>query len=98
MKRFKVFVTIRAHQEIQEGIDYYNGKQKGLGKKFHTSVKRTIADLREFPFYQTRYDEVRCLLVRKFPYMLHFTVNEKENFVVLHAVVHTSLDPDEHWL
>ncbi len=98
MKRHKVFITVRAHDEIQQGIDYYNGQAKGLGKKFHAAVKETIAYLRQAPFRQIRYDNVRCLLVKKYPYMLHFTVDEKEPLIILHAVIHTSLNPDESWL
>ena len=98
MKRFKVFITPRAHDEIQQGIDYYNEQVKGLGKKFHASVKETIVSLRKFPFHQIRYDDVRCLLVKKYPYILHYTLHEKDSYVILHAVIHTSLNPDENWL
>lgn len=45
------------------------------------------------PFFQIRYDDVHCLPVKKYPYMIHFTVNEADNLVTVRAVFHTSQDP-----
>ena len=97
MRPYKMVIAPRALQEIQDAIDHYNGKQKGLGKRFFSGVKKTIEVIRKSPFYQIRYDDVRCLLVKKFPYMLHFTISEKDRIIFVHAVIHTSLNPDEHW-
>jgi len=98
MKRYKIFIAPRAAQEIQNGIDYYNEKRKGLGKKFLLNINKTIEAVRQSPFYQIRYDDVRCLLVKGFPYMVHFTIDEKREDIYVHAVIHTSLNPDENWL
>ena len=92
MRRFKVFISPLAFNDIQKAIDYYNDKQKGLGKRFHVAVKSAVGALRINPFYQLRYDNVRCFSVKRFPYMLHFTVHEEVKTVIIHAVIHTSLD------
>jgi toxin ParE1/3/4 len=34
--------------------------------------------------------------MKKFPFMIHFTLDETQNFVVVHAVFHTSLNP-KNW-
>lgn len=98
MKRFKVLITASAYNDIQQAIDYYNEKQRGLGKRFHLAVKEAIGVVRRNPFYQIRYDEVRCFSVKHFPYMLHFVVTEEIKTVILYAVIHTSLDPETSWL
>lgn len=98
MRRYKVFISPHAYNDIQQAIDYYNDKQKGLGKRFHHAVKSSISVLRKNPFYQIRYDEVRCFSVKRFPYMLHFTVTGEARTVIIHAVIHTSLDPETAWL
>ena len=97
MRRYKVVIAPRVFSEIQFAIDYYNEQQKGLVKRFFSEVKRTIEDIRKWPLYQIRYDDVRCLLVRKFPFMFHFAVDETAGIIYIHAVIHTSLNPDEHW-
>ena len=98
MRRFRVFISPPAYDDIQQAIDYYNDRQKGLGKRFHLAVKSAVSALKRNPFYQIRYDEVRCLSVKRFPYMLHFTLTEETRTVIIHAVIHTSLDPETSWL
>ena len=82
-----------AHQDIQEGINWYNSRQKGLGEKFHATVKKGYEDICNNPYFQIRYENVRCLPVRKYPYMLQFIVNEKEKKVILLGVINTYKDP-----
>jgi hypothetical protein len=36
---------------------------------------------------------VHCLPVKKFPYMVHFTIDEVQQVVTVRAVFHTALDP-----
>ena len=82
--------------EIQIAIDYYNEQKSGLGKRFHKSVKNTFVDIKKNPQYMIRYDDIRCLSVKSFPYMIHFQL--KENAIIVRAVLHTSLNPEEIYL
>ena len=45
-------------------------------KIFLNSVNNSFSVLKDNPLYQIRYDDVRCLPIKKFPYMAHFTVDE----------------------
>jgi len=36
---YSIKIELEAHDDIQQGIDWYNTKQPGLGKKFHQEVK-----------------------------------------------------------
>ena len=90
---FKIKIEPEAYQDIQEGIDWFNEQEAGLGRRFHEEVKSTFKKLKVNPFYQVRYDEVRCLPLKKFPYMLHFTINEQEGLIIIRAVFNTSRDP-----
>lgn len=94
--RFALKVQPAARKDIQESIKWYNRQQKGLGRRFHTEVKEKFEFLRVNPFFQNRYETVRCLPLKKFPFMVHFSVLEDEKLVVVHAVFHTSLSP-ESW-
>jgi len=93
---FKILIEPEVHQDIQSGIDYYNERQPGLGRKFHAEVSAYFKKLKTHPFYQKRYNNVRCLPLQKFPYMVHFTVDEKQKIVIIQAVLSTYLDP-AHW-
>ncbi|MBK7129821.1 MAG: hypothetical protein IPM74_19690 [Crocinitomicaceae bacterium] len=36
--------------DIQQEINYYNSKQKGLGKKYHAEVKKFFSAIQKIPF------------------------------------------------
>jgi hypothetical protein len=55
--------------------------------------KEFLELLSKNPMFENRYDEVHCVPMRKFPYMVHFTVEEDDRVVVIHGVFHTSLNP-----
>lgn len=84
--------------QLQLAIDYYNHQQRGLGKRFGLAVKNASKQLEKNPFFQVRYDEIRCLPVHKFPLMIHFSVNEAHKTVRIFAILHTSLNPEDNWL
>ena len=92
--KVKIFIQVEAMEDIQQGIDYYNEQQKGLGKKFHTQIKNTFKELKTSPFFQIRYDDVRCLLVKKFPYLIHYVLDEKKKSVTIYRLRHTSMNPE----
>lgn len=96
MKAWTLYTSPRAISDIQKAIDYYNEQQRGLGKKFYAAINRTAGALKRNPNFQVRYDDVRCLLVKGFPYMLHYTIEKETRSIILYAVIHTSLNPDEH--
>ncbi len=94
---FEIALEKRALQDLEKGVEYYNEQQKGLGKRFSKEVNNSFTVLTKNPFFQIRYDDIRCLPVKKFPYMIHFTVNEKENSVIVYAIIHDSLDPQTNY-
>jgi hypothetical protein len=97
VKKFNVFFQNEALIQLQRSIDHYNQQQYGLGKRFASAVKKSARQLESNPFFQIRYDSVRCLPLSKFPFMLHFIVNEELKTVRIYGVLHTSLNPNEHW-
>ncbi len=95
---FTVLIEQRAAYDIQESIDYYDEKQIGLGLKFKNAIDKEFIAMEQNPFYQIRYGNVRCRLVKKFPYLIHFNVNELNKCVSVFAVINTSKDPNTNWI
>ncbi len=91
---YSIKIETEALDDIQKGIRWYNKQQKGLGKKFHTAIKKSIDSLRENPFYQLRYDNIHCLPIKRYPYMVHFTINEEKYLIIVRAVFNTSINPE----
>lgn len=92
MKSYKVKIEPEALAEIQEITDWYNEQQTGLGKRFQNTTIKLINSLNKNPqIYAFRYNEIRCLQVKKFPYMIHFYINS--NTVEVLAVISTDRNP-----
>ena len=87
---FSIVIDHRALKDIQQAIDYYDEQQSGLGKRFEMVLHKNLRLLQKNPFLQIRYDNIRCLPITRFPYMVHFTVDESRKIIAIRAVFHTS--------
>jgi plasmid stabilization system protein ParE len=97
--KYKVRILVSARQDIQESIQWYNEQwyneqKKGLGKLFYMGVKARIAYLQENPLhYPVTYRDLRQAPVHRFPYQVHYQVDEDKNDVIILAITHTSRNP-----
>lgn len=98
MKKYKVKIDAEAVVDINEITSWYNDRQTGLGERFQKTVVHQINSLNKDPqIYAIRYKEIRCVRLKKFPYMLHFFINENTKTVEVLAVISTDRNP-KIWL
>lgn len=90
--KYKVLLEPGAIEDLQQAIDFYNAKRPSQGGKFKKVVIQHLNTLKVNPFFILRYDNIRCLPVKKYPYLIHFTILEDENKVEVRAISHTSSD------
>ena len=94
MKKYKVKIVPEALIDIQDITNWYNEAQAKLGKRFLDTTIAKINRLSKDPqIFAIRYQEIRCMRVPKFPYMVHFYINEKTNIVEVLAVISTNRNP-----
>ncbi|MFN5442846.1 MAG: type II toxin-antitoxin system RelE/ParE family toxin [Crocinitomicaceae bacterium] len=94
--KYNLFLDPRAIDDIQSAIDYYNDQSNGLGEKFEKHLNTYILSISKNPFFQVRYDNVHCLPMKKYPFMIHFTIENES--IYIHAVLHTKLNPKKNWI
>lgn len=88
---FKILILEEAKSDVRESIAWYKNINPILSKRFANSFKNSVKQIKENPFqYQIRYDEVRVVLLRTFPYLIHFSIDNET--IVIKAVFHTSRD------
>ncbi|MCF8303256.1 MAG: type II toxin-antitoxin system RelE/ParE family toxin [Bacteroidales bacterium] len=90
---YEIVIAPLALHDIQDAIDYYDKKQYGLGERFENSLHKELTKLERTPHFQLRYDKVHCLPMKKFPFMIHYTIDSNTRQVIIQAVFHTSLYP-----
>ena len=77
MKNYSIQIAPEALVDIQDITDWYNQYKADLGAKFQKTAINHIGKLSKNPHaYAIRYHKIRCILVRKFPYLIHFYINE----------------------
>jgi plasmid stabilization system protein ParE len=92
---FNQILLPRARKEILDAIEWYESRQEGLGEKFLAEVENMSGRIVEDPFLFPKSDETeyRRLVLKKFPFVIIFTLTKKE--VIIHSVFHTRLDPNK---
>lgn len=94
MNNYNVIFLPSALNDIKLAKAWYNEQRKGLGKIFYADVKNTTLAIKRNPFFASiKYRNVRATLCNKFPYTIHYTINETMLTVYISAVYHTSREP-----
>lgn len=89
--KFKVIILKEAQADFLESRDWYKNINPVLSKRFTNDFKSTIKSIRENPHkFQLRYDDTRVRLLDKFPYLIHYTV--ENSIIYIKAIFHTSRD------
>ena len=90
---YKIVVSPRAQKEIIKAIDYYLERSEDAPSNFITQLEKCYAFLESNPFFVIRYKNVRSLKLKKFPYSLYFTINEKTEVIEILSCFHNRLNP-----
>lgn len=94
MKKFSIKLDYNALQDIRVITFWYDAQKTGLGDRFQKTVMRQIEALAENPqIFAIRYKEIRCMLINKFPYMVHFYLNFETSTIEILAIIDTDRNP-----
>jgi len=93
--QYSIKIRVEALADIQEVVAWYEAKSIGLGDNFRIIVSKHIGQLDTFPYtYCIRYDNIRCIPLKKYPYMVHYAVDENTKEVQIFAVISTHRNPE----
>ncbi len=98
MKTYKIQADPRVKLDLQEAMYFLKSRRNGLDSKFLADYKSRLKTLKTNPFFEIRYDDIRCLPLEIFKYMIHFSVDETNNTIMINAVISTYQDPEEYWI
>ena len=91
---YKTVILPIAKADLHEAVKWYNRVRPGLGNELLKQVRKRLAELKNNPLIcQIRYSEVHTALVDKFPYMVHYYIDQVKESIVVISILHTSRDP-----
>ncbi len=90
---YKIIVSPRAQNEIEEAVDYYSRNSIDAPEHFFSFLKNAFNELENKPFLRIRYKNIRAINIRKFPFLLYFVINERKKTVRILSCFHNKRNP-----
>ncbi|OXA88856.1 hypothetical protein B0A62_21720 [Flavobacterium hydatis] len=88
---YKVVIIEEAKIDYKKSLFFYKDIHPKLAVRFNDSFKKSITIIKKNPLlFQIRYDNVRIIFFKSFPYALHYSIYE--NCIVIKSIFHTSRD------
>jgi plasmid stabilization system protein ParE len=92
--RNKIKLLPEAQLDIYDIIDWYDKQKIGLGRRFYESLKSKLNYIKKYPLHcQIVYRDVRNISLDKYPYQVHYKLEEQNHLIIVFAVTNTSRDP-----
>jgi len=93
---FKAVYSPNSKADIKQAIAYYQkNASKTIAKKFYKEVRESVAHLCKSPYYRGFYNGNRGFVMRVFPYIIFYKVEEDKQLILVKSVFHTSQNPEK---
>lgn len=93
---FDIFHYPEANEDILEAVHYYKAISPSVASNFRKQLSKAYENLEKNPFFQIRYDDVRMLPIKKFPYIILFHIDEIKKIVYIISVFCTHQNPEKY--
>lgn len=95
---FELVIDDRASRDIEDGMDYYKSVSHNVMQAFYHAILNGFKELCSNPYFQIRYDNIRCYPLRKFPFMIHYKLDESDKTIIILGVLNTYRDPNRYYI
>jgi len=91
---YQLFYLDEVIQDVRQAKEWYKEQQEGLETEFALAIERALLQLIQKPAaYSVRYKNIRIAHPKRFPYNIHFYIEQAESAVVIIAIVHSKRHP-----
>jgi plasmid stabilization system protein ParE len=91
---YSLVLLDEAKQEWLDSAFYYEFKQKGLGERFSKAVEDHLVLISKAPkHYKKTRKEYREAVIKHFPFLIIFRIEEAKNQIVVISVFHSKRHP-----
>lgn len=96
--KFQIEFDKDALEDLRKATSFYNEFRHSLGVDFLHHFYDCIKILETHPAFQIRYKQIRCLNLKRFPFMVHYFLDTESKIVHILAIINTSQDPETTYL
>jgi len=87
---FKIQISLRAQIEIERASDFYVKNSVKAPLWFLESLQKSYKTLSLNPYFEIRYRNVRAYKIKRFPFTLYFTIDEKNKAIRILSCFHNA--------
>lgn len=92
---YKIIVSPRAQNEIENALNYYLSRSNSAAKNFISTLAETYKILSLNPHFVMLYKNVRAINIKNYPFSIFFVIDEETLTVRILSCFHTSQDPSK---
>lgn len=94
---FKVVVTPVAKQNIEDATAYYKEKvSAAIAKSFIEEYRKTFIEIQKTLYFRYYFLHFRGKPMKKFPFIVFYTIDEINKVIFIKAVFHTSQNDEKY--
>ena len=83
-------------EDILQAVDYYKNISPHLSRQFLIRIREAKNFIAQYPLgFEVKYKTVRTLLLKQFPYHIHYLVDEGNKQIIILAIIHAYKNPQD---
>src|SRR5271163_1912337 len=84
-------------EDVFNAVDYYKNISLPLAKQFLLRIREAKTFIVRSPLgFQVKYKNVRTLLLKQFPYHIHYIINDDKKQIIIIGVIHAYKNPQDY--
>ncbi len=84
-------------QDLLEATDYYKKISPELAKQFLFRIREAKIYIANSPLsFSIKYNTVRTLLLKQFPYHIHYLIDDAKQQLIILAIIHAYKNPKDY--
>jgi len=87
----------KVETDIREVVDYYKNISPVLAYRFLFRIREAKASISLNPLgFQKKYQNVRTVLLKQFPYQIHYLIDDVNQNIIILAIIHAYKNPMDY--
>jgi len=83
--------------DIIKAVSHYQNVNSELAKQFLLRIREAKTYIHRYPLsFQIKYKEVRTVLLKQFPYHIHYLVEDRQKKIIIIAIVSAYKNPTDY--
>jgi len=83
--------------DIRVAVDYYKNISPELAHRFLFRIREAKTYITHYPLgFQEKYKNVRTVLLKQFPYQIHYLIDDLHQKIIILAIIHAYKNPMDY--